>query len=332
MIFPWLNGIYSITRAPITWALFFINLFMFVLTYNNSESLQQRMESYMQDHTYSQIQGSIFAEYIQNHPKRYPANISHLADQVLQKYDHDRQVMLGGMAMRDSYFLRDVDSIESGYDKVAFAWWKKKFKEIEQIREIHPSYNLGVTQNENGFEQWITYQFTHSGMSHFAGNMFFFLIFSTSLEMVIGGLGILIVYLMSGIFAALAFSLLNEASAIPLIGASGAISGIMSLFCVLLWNRGVRYLFFLFVFKRGFAGWIYLPAWVTLMLWTLSDLAGHWSTPTALGGVAYSAHLGGELCGALMGLVLLLLRRMKGLPLIPQDLPFETKPNFTQYV
>src|ERR1019366_4294888 len=100
-----------------------------------------------------------------------------------------------------------------------------------------------------------------------------------------------------------------------LIGASGAISGLMAFFSVLLWTKNVRYAYFLFVPRREFAGVVNLPAWITLVLWVLSDLAGHWSTPTELGGVAYSAHLGGELSGVVAALAFIAYRKMRNIPL-----------------
>jgi membrane associated rhomboid family serine protease len=157
----------------------------------------------------------------------------------------------------------------------------------------------------------ITYQFSHSGFSHFLGNMLFFLIFASTLEVMVGGLALLILYLCFGVFAALFFLVLSEVSAVPLIGASGAISGLMAFFCVLAWSTRVRYGYFLFLPRREFAGTVNLPAWITLLFWSLSDLAGLWSTPSELGGVAYSAHLGGELIGAIAALILVALRKAR---------------------
>lgn len=332
MIFPLINGLMSFKKAPVTWIIFFINLVVFLTTLETSESLQSKIENYSQDELFSSTQGLVFADYIESHPGFYTDKMRNLAEQVRGSLDVERRQLLGNLALRDSYFLKDASQIESGRDLIALAWWKNKFKELTEYRDLHPSYSLGVTQSEQGIIRMISYQFSHSGFSHFIGNMIFFLIFGCSLEGVIGGLGLLVSYLLSGIFAALVFSLTNESSAIPLIGASGAVSGIMALFCVLLWGRGVRYMFFLLVPKRGYAGLVYLPAWITLILWFLSDLAGHWATPSELGGIAHSAHLGGELCGVIIGLTLLAIRKIKGEPLLPEVLAIDTQPVFTRYI
>ena len=313
MIFPILNGVLSFSRAPVTWAIFFLNFFVFINTYNASDKTQSKIENLVKDEVFGRTQGFVFAKFISNNQNRYPANLQNLAKQSLLFFDGEKRHLLGSLAMRDSFFLQNASKIENKFfgDQVAFQWWQENFSELISLREMHPSYSLGITKQESGFERLITYQFTHSGFSHFAGNMIFFLLFASSLEVLIGGLGVLCTYLFAGAAAAIAFSFLSEASAIPLIGASGAVSGIMALFCVLLWNKKVRYIYFLMVPKRGYAGFISLPAWITLILWFFSDLAGHWATPPELGGVAYSAHIGGELCGIILGLCILLAARTK---------------------
>lgn len=331
MIFPFVNGILNFSRAPVTWVIFLVNLFVFTQTFQDSISQQEKLETLMRNETFSRLQGKVFARYVQEHSSRYPSSIVTLSDQAIETGGESKISLLGNLAMRDNLFLEGYANIKDVDDEIAFSWWKKKMDQIMDVRESHPSYSLGVTRSENNLHKWITYQFTHSGWSHFIGNMVFFLIFASSLESIVGGLGLLVVYLLSGVFSALSFSLLSEASAIPLIGASGAVSGIMALFCVLLWQKGVKYIFFLFIPKRGFAGVIYLPAWVALLMWVMSDLAGLWSTPIVLGGVAYSAHLGGELCGVLIALIIVIKRKVTGQSPITENMPFETKPIFTQY-
>ncbi len=316
MIFPLLAGAYSLLRAPITWAIFFINLFVFVSTFVDSEHSQVALEGYMHDHTFSEAEGLVFAKYIEAHPERYSPSFKDLAAQSLGYLQNDRRQLLGGLSMRDSYFLNEADRAPAALDEVQQKWWLKKFADLKTIRESHPSYNLGLTQGSQNFFTLITYQFSHSGYSHLFGNMLFFLIFASTLEVMIGGLALLVIYLSCGIFAALVFLMMSEASAIPLIGASGAISGIMAFFCVLMSNKNVRYAYFLFLPRKDFAGIVNLPAWITLAFWFLSDLAGHWSTPTELGGIAYSAHLGGEFSGALAALIFIGIRKYR-----KQELP-----------
>lgn len=303
MILPFFNGILSFRQVPMAWALFFINLFVYLMTFHEVNVLQEKIESYLKDDTYSRIQGQVFSHYIHDNGDRYPASLRGLADRALDHNGQSHLRLLGSLAMRDSLFLKEASQLQIRGDEVALEWWRKKFAEISQARDEHPSYNLGVTQTERGFERLLSYQFSHGGFSHFLGNMLFLLLFASCLEPIVGSVALLLLYLSSGVAAALSFIIMSEPSAIPLIGASGAVSGMMAFFCLLFWNRRVRYIYFLLIPKKEFAGFVLLPAWVVLGLWVISDLAGLWATPSEFGGIAYSAHLGGELFGALLGLL-----------------------------
>src|SRR6185312_3977421 len=166
----------------------------------------------------------------------------------------------------------------------------------------HPSFMLGLNAEDNSFTSWISYIFVHSGWVHFFGNMVFLLIFGAMLEIQIGGLGMLVVFVLSGTVAAGTFALMTGVTSSPLVGASGAISGVMTLYCVLNWSKPTRFFYWFFLPLRGFMGMVYLPAWVAILLWGANDLAGYLGTVPELGGVAHTAHLGGEGAGILVGL------------------------------
>ena len=329
MIFPFFSGILSFSKAPVTWMIFLVNFIVYLVTSQNVGVSQVDLEKIIINPVFSETQGYVFAQYIDANRDRYPASLHTMAAAALRPGEQNKKMLLGGMSLRDDNFLDDIDTFEFKGDPILIGWWREQFEKVQNIRKEHPSYNLGVTKSKNNLEQWLSYQFSHSGMSHFAGNMIFLLLFGSQLELVIGGVGLLVSYLISGIFAALAFLYFNQASAIPLIGASGAVSGVMAMLSVVFWNRGVKYIFFLLIPKRGYAGFVFLPAWVTLILWLLSDFAGYLSTPSELGGVAYSAHLGGELCGAIMGFVFLLICRVYKKEINEKTTGIEIKPIFT---
>lgn len=330
MIIPFINGIIGFRRVPVTWCLFLLNVLVFVFTYQLSDKYQTEIERLIDDDNYSRYQGLLFSRYIQDNPSRYPASYTQMASLALNSSADQRREMMGGLAMRDSHFLSQAAEIDWAGDQVLRSWWKEKFLLLNDYKNRHPSYMLGITESEFKWDRFITYQFSHSGIEHLVGNMLFLLIFSSAVELMVGGLGLLVVYLFSGAFAGLFFLLMQDASAIPLIGASGAVSGIMAFFCVYMGQRGVRYIYFLFWPSKGYAGIVYLPAWVTLILWAASDLSGLMATPAAFGGVAYTAHLGGEICGALAALILIVLRKTQNKELLPVVLPIDSKSNFTQ--
>lgn len=309
MIFPLLNGLIGWRNAPVTWAILLLNLVVLVYTTNMGVDSQTRLDDLMKKKFFVTTQGRIYAQYLEDHARaEYPEFLMELGRQV-QGGENDRAEMLGQLAFRDFNFLKDADNIEFKGDKVAAKMWHKRILDLRDLQEEHPSFLFGLNAEDTSFSKWVSYIFVHSGWFHFVGNMIFLLIFGAVLEQQIGGLGFLVVFLLSGTFAAGMFALMTGVTSSPLVGASGAISGVMTLYCVLNWNRPERYFYWLFLPFRGFMGFVFLPAWVAVGLWAINDLAGYLGTLPELGGVAHTAHIGGELAGLLTGLTLFSLRK-----------------------
>lgn len=145
---------------------------------------------------------------------------------------------------------------------------------------------------------WITMltaMFMHASWSHIIGNMIFLWAFSPEIEDAMGRLRYLIFYLMGGLVAMLAQVLANPHSTVPNLGASGAIAAVMGAFLVTYPLDQIRTLLFIFVFVRI----RYIPAALLIGVWFLSQLwqAGE-VAKVQTGGVAYLAHIGGFLFGA----------------------------------
>jgi membrane associated rhomboid family serine protease len=240
----------------------------------------------------------------------YPDFIKELAKQV-ESGESGRAEILGQLAFRDFYFQKAAPDMDYRGDQVAFEFWKKRIADVDEYEASHPSFTLGLNAGDTSLNKWISYIFVHSGFMHFFGNMLFLIIFGTVLERQIGGLGLLVVFLLSGMAAAGSFAVMTGVTSSPLVGASGAISGIMALYCVLNWSKPARYFYWFFLPFRGFMGMVYLPAWVAIALWAAGDLAGYLGTVPELGGVAHTAHLGGETAGILTGLILFAMRRWR---------------------
>jgi membrane associated rhomboid family serine protease len=106
-------------------------------------------------------------------------------------------------------------------------------------------------------------------------------------------------YLLSGLLGAFVFTRLTGLTASPLVGASASISGLGALTAFHL--RRERIPFFYLIFPQpGYMGLASFPAWTILLLFTIPDLAGYLSSVSDVSSVAYAAHLGGGLCGALL--------------------------------
>lgn len=322
MIFPILSGFVTWSKAPITWLLIALNFV--VLTFTSAVPTDD-LDDIMHQRYFLRTQGRLYARHIASTPSSYPTLLTDLSRQVLESSADPRE--LGELAFRDSEFLDAADSVEDSDDRVALKLWRKNVAEMNEIEERHPSFTLGLSVRDLGFAKWVSYIFVHSGGLHFAGNMLIFAIFGAALEAQIGGLALMVVFLLSGLVAAGFFALMTGFANSPLVGASGAISGIVALYGVLNWRRPARYFYWLFLPFRGYMGFVYLPAWIGLLLWTINDLAGFLSTVPELGGVAHAAHLGGEIAGALVALILFGLRRFW-----PVALPHSVPPGVPQGV
>jgi membrane associated rhomboid family serine protease len=146
--------------------------------------------------------------------------------------------------------------------------------------------------------------FLHAGWMHLLGNMLFLWIYGDNLEDEMGHGGFLLFYLLSGRAAATAQIAMDPFSPIPMVGASGAIAGVMGGYLLLFPKARVDVLFIFVIFFRIFA----IPAWSVLGIWFALQIFSGMSMPVDGGGVAYWAHAGGFAGGLLLALPALLRR------------------------
>lgn len=147
--------------------------------------------------------------------------------------------------------------------------------------------------NGFGWSGLITSMFLHGGLLHLAGNMLFLFIFADNIEDEMGHGWFLLFYLASGVLAGLAHVIADPVSQVPLVGASGAIAGVMGAYLLMFPRAKVDILLILIVFIRV----ISLPAWIVLAIWFGLQLLSGASDPGSAGGVAYWAHAGGFIVG-----------------------------------
>jgi membrane associated rhomboid family serine protease len=150
--------------------------------------------------------------------------------------------------------------------------------------------------------------FLHGGLLHLLGNMVFLWIFGNNVEDSTGHLRFLVFYLLCGLAGALAHIAANPASTVPMVGASGAISGVLGAYFLLYPFARIETL----VFLGFFAQTVRIPAFFFLGFWFLmQSLSGAASVGTRGGGVAFFAHVGGFVAG--MALLVPFKRRRIGL-------------------
>jgi membrane associated rhomboid family serine protease len=161
---------------------------------------------------------------------------------------------------------------------------------LEQLRITPRALSVNF---EPAWVTLFTSMFLHGGWMHILGNMWFLWLFGNNVEDRMGKPKFLLFYLLCGLGAAAAQIATGPNSPIPMVGASGAIAGVLGGYLVLFPGSRVTCVTLIFILTT-----VTLPAWIVLGLWFVIEFArGLMSAGGTGGGVAYAAHVGGFLCG-----------------------------------
>ena len=169
--------------------------------------------------------------------------------------------------------------------------WLERRLELDRIRASSVSGRYAYTPADNKPVTWITCMFLHGSWEHVVGNMLFLLLFGWGLEFILGSMLYLFVYIAAGVIATLTHGIFNAGSLTSLVGASGAVSGVMGAY---VGYFGLRKINFFYNFGFYF-GKLRAPAIAVLGFYLVKELYG---TFFANDNVAYLAHFGGFIGGA----------------------------------
>lgn len=136
---------------------------------------------------------------------------------------------------------------------------------------------------------FLSSMFMHGDIMHLGGNLLFLWIFGDNLEDRIGHVRYAIFYIICGLAAAIAQIIMGPSSIIPMLGASGAISGIMGGYVLLFPHKRVRAFILRFLTE--------VPAYAAVGIWIVYQIVLGYLSPSEGGGVAYAAHIGGFFAG-----------------------------------
>ena len=156
----------------------------------------------------------------------------------------------------------------------------------------------GLAPDHFALQSVLTSMFLHGGWMHLLGNMWFLWIFGDNIEDILGSAKYLLFYLLCGAAAAMTQFLGDPGSRIPMVGASGAIAGVMGAYLVKFPHSRIHALLFIVVFFTT----VEVPAWLMLIWWFFIQFfngvgtIGH-SSASQGGGVAFLAHVGGFVAG-----------------------------------
>ncbi|MCX7978864.1 MAG: rhomboid family intramembrane serine protease, partial [Bdellovibrionaceae bacterium] len=206
--------------------------------------------------------------------------------------------------LRDRGFLDAAKDFVFSGDQVAISRWKEELITYERRMSQLAVSDFGLRSNRSAPLQWITYQFTHVGVLHLLSNMFFLVVIGASIEAMLGGFSLLLIYLCGGVAGGIFFQFLHPESNLPMVGASAAVSAIMAFYVFYEKRKRVCYLYFVTPLQ-GQYGHIWLPVWLMVPMFLISDFTSYLTTAHGLQtGVAYSAHIGGIVFGSMLGLTM----------------------------
>lgn len=176
------------------------------------------------------------------------------------------------------------------------------FSQEMELNRFFYDYALIPSRISQGdaFGGFFSSMFLHGGIMHLAGNMLFLYIFGDNIEDEMGHFGFALFYLACGLAAGAAQYVTDPSSPVPMVGASGAIAGVMGAYLLLYPKAKVDILIILIIIFRV----ITIPSWIMLALWFAMQLIGGIGTATDGGGVAYWAHAGGFVAGLVLALPL----------------------------
>lgn len=194
-------------------------------------------------------------------------------------------ITIGIITFNILVFLWQITS-PAGIEKLAYSYGAVPhyILTFETAQPIHPAITI------------LSSMFMHGGVFHLFGNMLYLWIFGNNIEDRLGHLRFLAFYVFCGVVATYAHAITEPNSLIPMIGASGAVSGILGAYLLLFPKAGVYTIVILGFFIRL----VKIPAFVVIGFWVIVQLInGLISRGVVEGGVAWFAHIGGFLIGLL---------------------------------
>jgi membrane associated rhomboid family serine protease len=287
-------------RKPpvVTFLLILINSIVLVYSNHHDENILANSLSY---YTSSELPKLELPRYLTTQPE-FTEDISNeeLTSQIENgKVEQEALSFLLFSMESDVDFMKKLhqDQVITKQDE-AYPSWKTTRTQFEAIQESAIISRFGFTPSKHKPITFLTHQFLHGGYDHLFGNMLFLFLIGFTLETALGSWLYLACYLLSGLGAVTLYWQLYSTSETVLVGASGAIAGLMGLYAGVFGFRWIRFFYsLLFYFD-----YIKAPALIMLPLWVANEFYQLYFTEGS--NVAYMAHVGGLLTGGIISFAL----------------------------
>ena len=304
MIIIPLTGRLSRKNIPwITIGLILINTFVFFIVQHGERYKLNQAISYYLNSGLANIECPRYLQYLKE--RNTDGNTIRLREDVRLK--PEELIRLYFMMQRDDEFMERLSSEKViTPDEPIYQTWKELRGNFKRLLFRIPVYRYGFIPAEPTPLSLISYMFLHGSFMHLLGNMIFLWLAGSVLESGWSRSIYLFFYVICGILACISFGLINSHSRLPLIGASGAISGLVGGMMVSYGTARIKIFYsfgFYFDYKR-IPGLLLLPAWILKELFQLFF--------SSIQNIAFIAHIGGIIAGAGLGyLNVRVLKRLK---------------------
>ena len=274
-----------------TIALVVVNVFVFLFLQSSDGPAEQRAAAYYAETRLGDIELPLYREWLQTHPD------ARREEFLKTTGERNSNALTVRVLQSDAAFVRalQTDQLVTPQDP-RHAQWKPQRDAFDRLWQQQFTQRHVLRNSEFSPARIFSSMFLHGGFGHLLGNMIFLVVLGLLVEGALGSLLFLGVYLLAGCGAALTALGYHWGDAGGMLGASGAIAGLMGAYCVLWGMRKVRVFWWAFVFfdySRVTALWL-LPFWLG---WELFNLMAN-----ADAGVGFDAHAGGIVSGALLAL------------------------------
>lgn len=262
-----------------------VNCLIFFLLQSRDSVLYENAYSYYEESGLFTIELNAYKNYLAK--KGHPVVENEIPDDTLSR-----------MMFADDQFREELEDsrIITSNDPV-FAEWQQKRTTFDSLLHQISVYKYGYSPKDNNYAGLLTCIFFHGGFMHLLGNMVFLYLVGAILEAAIGPYFFTVLYIITGICASALFGLVYPATPGPLVGASGAIAGLMGAYGVIFGLRKIR-VFYSLGFYFNYA---MVPALALFPVWLLNEFLQLYLNEGS--NVAYVAHIGGLLSGVAIGMV-----------------------------
>jgi membrane associated rhomboid family serine protease len=283
----------------ITVLLVLANALVFALFQSNDDVVEERAAERYLESGVLEFEWTWFREWAETTSSNdvEPEEIDELLPEV---GEHERADFIRLMSIeREPAFLRAVeDEWFAPADSAAYRQWTAARERLEEDRQASFTRSYWLGYEDVRPATFLTHMFMHGGLMHLIGNMVFLVLLGILLEPALGGLRLLLAYLVGGLGAAGVSLAVHWGEGTGMVGASGAIAGMMGLLAIVYGVRRIRFFYWAFVYFD----YVRAPALVLLPMWLGWEVFSFFISEGS--NVAYDAHIGGLVSGALIGLVL----------------------------